>query len=59
MFLNRFSHDSRNSLPLPLIPSRLLSWDEPIVIEAADINPAVTGNDMNSTRKPDRTREAI
>jgi hypothetical protein len=26
-------------------------------MEAADINPAVTGNDMNSTRKPDRTRE--
>jgi hypothetical protein len=28
-----------------------------MVMEAADMNPAVTGNDMNSTRKPDRTRE--
>jgi hypothetical protein len=28
-----------------------------MVMEAADIKPAVTGNDMNSTRKPDRTRE--
>jgi hypothetical protein len=24
---------------------------------AADIKPAVTGNDMNSTRKPDKTTE--
>ena len=51
---NKFPHDSRNSFPLPLIPSRLFSWDEAIVIAAADTKPAVTGNDMNSTRKPDR-----
>jgi len=54
IFLNTFFHASRKSWPLPLIPSRPFSWDEAIVRAAADIKPAVTGNDMNCTRKPDR-----
>jgi hypothetical protein len=29
-----------------------------MVMAAADIKPAVTGSDMNSTRKPDRKTEA-
>ena len=57
ILLNKFSHDARNSLPLPGIPSRFFSWDEAIVTAAADIKPAVTGTDMNSTRKPDRKTE--
>ena len=57
ILLNKFPHASRNSLPLPLIPSRFFSWVEAIVRAAAAIKPAVTGNDMNCTRKPDKKTE--
>jgi len=41
-----------NELDLMLMPSRSFSWDVAITIAAADVNPADTGPDMKSMRKP-------
>lgn len=37
---------------LTLMPSNVRIWAAPIVAAAADVNPAVTGYDINWTRKP-------
>lgn len=42
---------------LPGKPNSDLNWLEAIVIAAADVNPAVTGIEMNSTKNPENIEQ--
>jgi len=40
---------------LPEMPSSDLSWEDAMLIAAAEVNPVITGSDMKSNKKPSET----
>lgn len=59
IFSNTKIHASRNSLALPGMPSNDLTWTLPICMAAAVVKPAVTGIEINCTRKPRLSRPSV
>lgn len=54
MLLMTASQASRNSLAFPGIPSNPFICEEAIWVAAAEVKPAMTGKEKNSTTKPTR-----
>lgn len=53
MFLNKVFHASINSLAGPGMPKSCLSCELAICNAAAVVKPDITGNEKNSTKKPE------
>lgn len=52
MSSTKSSRACRNSLAFPCTPRIPLNCDAAILKDAAEVNPAITGYEKNSTRKP-------
>lgn len=52
MLLMTASQASRNALAFPGMPNNPFIWEEAIWVAAAEVKPAMTGKEKNSTTKP-------